>query len=78
MLPLPVLQVPGAAELVIVLFIFLIGLVLLVGASHWVYSDAKKRGNDNALIWGLGTAFGFFLGLFPGLLVVGIYFVTRD
>ncbi|MFC7250687.1 hypothetical protein ACFQJ5_12665 [Halomicroarcula sp. GCM10025324] len=78
MLPLPVLQVPGAAELVIVLFIFLIGLVLLVGASYWVYSDAKKRGNDNALIWGLGTAFGFFLGLFPGLLVVGIYFVTRD
>ena len=77
MLPLPVLQVPGAAELVIVLFIFLIGLVLLVGASYWVYSDAKKRGNDNALIWGLGTAFGFFLGLFPGLLVVGIYFVTR-
>ena len=78
MLPLPVLQVPGAVELIIVFVIFLIGLAILIGASYWVYSDAKKRGNDNALIWGLGTAFGFFLGLFPGLLVVGIYFVTRN
>ena len=78
MLPLPVLQVPGAVELIIVFVIFLIGLAILIGASYWVYSDAKKRGNDNALIWGLGTGFGFFLGLFPGILVVVIYFVTRD
>ena len=78
MLPFPVLQMPGAPELLIVLLVFVVGLAILVGASYFVYSDAKKRGNDNAVIWGLGTAFGFFLGLFPGILVVVIYFVTRD
>ncbi|MFC7020831.1 MULTISPECIES: hypothetical protein [Haloarcula] len=71
--PLPLLQIPGAIELFIVLFIFLVGLAILVGASYWVYSDASKRGNDNAVIWAIATGFGFFLGLLPGLLVIILY-----
>lgn len=73
---LPLLQLPGAIELVVVLFVFVIGLVLLVGASYWVYTDAKKRGNDNAVLWALLTALGFFIGLLPGLVVLVVYAVV--
>jgi len=72
------LQVPGAAELVIVLFIFVIGLAILVGASYWVYSDAKRRGDDKAVLWGLLTALGFFIGLIPGVIVIVVYLVVRE
>lgn len=72
------LQVPGAAELLIVLFIFVIGLAILIGASYWVYSDAKGRGDDKAVMWGLLTALGFFIGLIPGVLVVVVYLVVRE
>lgn len=78
MLPLQPLQLPGAAELLIVFVIFIIGLAILIGASYWVYSDAKKRGRDNAVIWALVTALGFFIGLIPGLLVLVVYLLTRD
>ncbi|QIO23122.1 hypothetical protein [Haloarcula sp. JP-L23] len=73
---LPLLQLPGAVELLVVLFVFVIGLVILVGASYWVYSDAKGRGNDNAVLWAVLTALGFFLGLVPGLLVLVVYLVV--
>lgn len=72
------LQVPGAPELLIILFVFVLGLAVLVGASYWVYSDAKRRGDDKAVLWGLLTALGFFIGLVPGLLVVFVYFVVRE
>lgn len=72
------LQVPGAPELLIILFVFVLGLAVLVGASYWVYSDAKRRGDDKAVLWGLLTALGFFIGLVPGLLVVVVYFVVRE
>ena len=78
MAPLPVLQIPGAIELIIILFVFVIGLAILVGASYWVYSDATKRNNDNAVIWALVTGLGFFIGLLPGVLVLIVYLVTRE
>lgn len=74
------LQIPGSGEL-LVLFGFLIsvvGLVVLVGATYWVYTDATNRGDDNAVLWAAGTAAGFFFGLLPGVLVVVIYVLTRE
>ncbi|MDS0258921.1 hypothetical protein NDI56_05890 [Haloarcula sp. S1CR25-12] len=76
---LPLLQVPGGPELIIVGLILVIGLVLFVAglaATYWVYTDAKNRGNDNAAVWGVLTLLGFFVGLVPGLLVVAAYFVA--
>ncbi|MBX0294296.1 hypothetical protein [Haloarcula nitratireducens] len=73
---LPLLQMPGAPELLIILFIFVIGLVILVGATYWVYNDAQSRGNDNAALWAVLTALGFFIGLVPGFLVIVIYLVV--
>ena len=72
----PLLQMPGGPELFIVGLILVIGLVAFVAglaATYWVYSDAKQRGNDNAVLWGVLTLLGFFIGLVPGVLVVVIY-----
>ncbi|WP_254278664.1 hypothetical protein [Haloarcula marina] len=73
---LPLLQLPGGAELIIVLVVLVIGLAILVGsilATYWVYKDATRRGDDNAIIWTVLTALGFFIGLIPGLIVVAVY-----
>ncbi len=45
----------------------LFGLAIAVGIAYWVYNDAKKRGNPNAMIWAI---VGFFLGLIGLLLYV--------
>ena len=73
---LQLLQMPGGPELFIIGLILVIGLVLFVAglvATYWVYNDAKQRGNDNAVLWGVLTLLGFFIGLVPGVLVVVIY-----
>src|SRR6478672_11005776 len=48
-----------------VCFCYLIGFVIEVALTWWVYNDAKKRGNPNAILWAVVT---FFLGLI-GLLI---------
>ena len=76
---LPLLQVPGGPELIIILLILVVGLVVFLAslaAAYWVYKDATKRGNENAAIWGVLTVLGFFVGLLPGLVVLGAYFVV--
>jgi len=76
---LPLLQVPGGIELLIVgLLFFVVSIVILVGATYWVYTDAKERGDDRAVIWALLTALGFFIGLIPGVLVVVVYVLVRE
>jgi uncharacterized membrane protein YidH (DUF202 family) len=73
-LPLPLLQVPGGPELVIIgiiLLIFVGTLVLWIGLAYWVYRDATKRNMDNAAIWGIVT---FFLGIFG----IVIYLLVRE
>jgi len=74
---LPLLQIPGAVELVVLLVVFVLGLVAL-GAAYLVYSDAKGRGNDSAGLWAVLTTIGFFVGLIPGVAVVVIYLLVRE
>jgi hypothetical protein len=45
----------------------LIGLAIEVFILYWVYTDAKKRGNPNAILWVVVT---FFLGLIGLILYV--------
>src|SRR5689334_17619002 len=45
----------------------LIGLAIAAAIAFWIYNDAKKRGNPNAVIWAI---VGFFLGLIGLLLYV--------
>jgi len=73
-LALPLLQVPGGPELIILGIILLIavgGFVLWLGLAYWVYRDANRRNMDNALLWGVVT---FVLGLI-GLV---IYLLVRE
>jgi hypothetical protein len=75
--PVP-LQLPGVIELVIALFVFVVGLAIVIGATYWVYTDAKRRRNANPGIWAAITAIGFFVGLVPGIVVVVIYLFVRE
>jgi hypothetical protein len=73
-LALPLLQVPGGPELIIIGIILLIalgGFLLWAGLAYWVYRDANRRNMDNALLWGIVT---FVLGLI-GLV---IYLIVRE
>jgi hypothetical protein len=78
---LPLLQMPGGAEIIVLLLflvISIVGLAILIGATYWVYQDAQGRGNDNAALWAVLTALGFFIGLIPGVGVVVVYLLVRD
>lgn len=77
-MPAPVLQVPGGPELVIVFLLILIALVLPFVLAYWVYTDAEKRGDDNAALWALATGGLTFLTLFGGLLALAVYIWQRD
>ena len=65
---------PGGPELL------LLGLVLLVvpfALAYWVYTDAERRGDDNAALWALAAGGLTYLTLFGGLLAVAVYVWQR-
>lgn len=65
--------VPGGPELLV---IFLIGLIVVAIPAYFVYNDATKRGNENALLWTLATIVGgLLLNLVGALLVVILYLI---
>ena len=41
----------------------LISFAIAFAIAYWVYTDAKKRGNPNALIWGILTFVSTLIGL---------------
>ncbi|MBX0285138.1 hypothetical protein [Haloarcula salinisoli] len=56
------LQVPGMGTLFIFILLgILVLFVVSIGVSYWVYSDAKKRGNDTATIWAIMNFLGMFM-----------------
>ena len=62
-------------------FGLLLGIVVLLvtlGVSYWVYSDASSRNDGRAVLWGVGTLVGFLIGLVPGLVVVVVYLFLRE
>ena len=59
----------GAAGCVGSLIGGLIGLAIAIGLTYYVYTDAKKRGMDNAGLWAVLTFFTGLIGLIIYLLV---------
>lgn len=49
----------------------LIGLAISVGIAYWIYKDAKRRGDPNAVLWAV-------VGFFFNLLGLIIYLVVRS
>jgi len=48
---------------------YLIGLVIDIAITYWVYTDAKKRGNPNAVLWAVVTFFFTLIGLILYVLI---------
>jgi hypothetical protein len=70
--------VPGGPELFIVGVIGLLLLVVPFVLAYWVYTDASRRGDDNAALWALIVGGLGFLTFFGGFLAVAIYIWDRD
>ena len=49
--------------------IYLIGLAISIGLTIFVYTDAKKRGMSNPILWAVLTFFTGLIGLIVYLLV---------
>ena len=65
--------IPGGLELLI---IAIIGFVIAVIPAFLVYRDAKRKGNENATLWGVATLLGGLVGNLVGaLLVVVLYLI---
>lgn len=66
---------PGGPEILIVgLFFIILPFVL----AYWVYTDAERRGNDNAALWALAVGALTFLTFFGGILALVVYIWDRD
>jgi Phospholipase_D-nuclease N-terminal len=39
------------------------GIIITIVSTVWVYQDAKKRGNPNAVVWAIGVFLFWILGL---------------
>lgn len=78
MLELLPLQVPGGAELGIIL---LINVVLAIVIGYLIRGDAESRGSDSPLLWAVGmAAASLFLSFVGFILALLIYYlvVVRD
>jgi hypothetical protein len=66
---------PGGPEILILGLIFL---VIPFFMAYWVYTDAERRGNDNAALWALAVGVLTYLTLFGGFLALAVYFWQRE
>jgi putative copper export protein len=66
----------GGVFLLFVL-ILVVSVVVAAGASYWVYTDAQKRGRDDATLWAVGTLGGFLLAGVGGFAVLVVYLLVR-
>lgn len=70
------LQIGGIMVLLAFLF-FIAWIGVAVIAGYYIYSDASKRGNEDAIFWGIGIAILFFLGIVPGILGIVAYYLLQ-
>lgn len=60
--------------------LFSVGLIALVLAAvlgYWVYTDATKRGDDDAVLWALAVGVLTLLTIVGGLLGLAVYIWKR-
>ncbi len=68
-----ILQIGG----VDLLSVGLLALVLAAVLGYWVYTDATKRGNDDAMIWAIVVGILTLLTIVGGLIGLAIYIWKR-
>ena len=70
--------VPGGPELLIIGVIGLILIIMPFVLAYWVYTDAQKRGNNNAALWAITVGALTFLTFFGGILAFVVYIWDRE
>ena len=73
MLPLQLPGIPGGSEGATVLLILVVPLIV----AYWTYRDAKRRGNEHPLNWGISMFLFGFLGFAPILVGLGLWTSVR-
>ena len=73
MVPLQI-GIPGGPELLIIGLLVIVPFVL----TYWVYTDAEKRNNDNAVLWALAVGLFTILTFFGGILLLIVYIWNRE
>jgi uncharacterized BrkB/YihY/UPF0761 family membrane protein len=58
--------------------IVLVSVVVAAGCAYWVYTDAQKRGRDDATLWAVGTLGGFVFAGLGGFAVLIVYLLVRE
>lgn len=70
------LQIPP--ELLIIGVVSILLFAVSIGLTYWVYTDATRRGNDNAVVWAAAVFVLSAMSLVGGVVAAGVYFVTRE
>lgn len=70
--------IPGGPELLVIILIGLLYLILPFALAYWVYTDADRRGNDNAALWAVVVGGLTFLTFFGGVLALVVYIWDRE
>jgi putative copper export protein len=78
----PALQIEPFAAFggffLLVLLLLVVSVVVAAGASYWVYTDAQRRGRDDATLWAVGTLGGFLFAGLGGFAVLIVYLLVRE
>lgn len=61
---------------ILFVLILVVSAVVAAGAAYWVYTDATRRGRDDATLWAVGTLGGFLFAGVGGFAVV-VYSLVR-
>lgn len=69
---------PGGLELLILGLVMIFFLIVPFVLAYWVYTDAERRGNENAALWAVVVGGLTFLTFFGGILALVVYLWDRD
>jgi uncharacterized BrkB/YihY/UPF0761 family membrane protein len=75
------LIVPLQSEILVGPILLILGVLFLVVSfvlTYWVYTDAQKRGNDNAALWALAVGVLWLVTFFGGILALVVYIWDRN
>ncbi|MFB6205477.1 MAG: hypothetical protein ABEJ05_02975, partial [Haloglomus sp.] len=77
--PLLPLQIPGGIELFLILLLFVVfGVVIPLALGYYVYTDANRRGEENATLWAIAVGGLTAVGFVVGIVVFVVYILQRE
>lgn len=65
-------------DLFMILIILILVLIIPFYLAYWIYKDATKRGNDEAVLWALAAGLLTLFTFIGGFVVLTVYILQRD